>query len=339
VIRWEHPLWLWGLAALPALWALWRLMARRRERRLAELIAADLWPRLPPLAAAAAAARRDTAWRLAAVALLCVALARPQWGFRWEEARRRGVNVMAVLDVSRSMRANDLKPNRLQQAKWGLQELTRRLTGDRVGLVIFSGTAFLQCPLTADYPAFLMLLEDARVGSIPRGGTAIEAALKEAMSGFPSEGEADHAILLVTDGEDHEGDPLRLLPDLKARQIRVYAVGVGTPDGELVPDERDGFFKDRAGNTVKSALREAPLQRLALETGGAYVRAAPGDMGLERLYDEGIAKLRRAEQESRLAKIHEERYGWPLGAALLLALLEPLRAARRRRAAAGGGAS
>ena len=332
MIRWGQPEAFWGLAVCAALAWLFLALLRRRGRLLERLADAAIVPVLVPRRDAGRMRLRLWVWS-AAAALAIVALARPQWGFSWQEVRRRGLNIMVVLDTSNSMLAPDLKPSRLQQAKWGIRDLVGRLKGDRIGLVAFAGSSFLQCPQTMDYSAFLMTLEDAYAGLIPRGGTAIEQALRMAIDKFDYSAPGDRVIILITDGEDHEGDPQRVLDELKKKNIRLYAVGVGTADGELIPsaDTAGGFLKDRQGNIVKSSLREEPLARLALGTGGAYVGAAPGDFGLDRIYEQHMAELKRDEQESRMAKTQEERFGWFLGAALVLFAIEACMDSRRRR--------
>ncbi len=334
-MQWGRPEWLYALWALIPLAWLGRALLRRRQRRLQQLVDAQVWPVLAPERAPQRERMRLVLW-LVAAALLLVALARPQWGLQVEEVRRRGLDLIVVLDVSNSMRAEDLKPNRLQQAKWGIRDLVNRLHGDRVGLVLFAGSSFLSCPLTIDYAAFRMTSDDAYAGIIPRGGTAIEQALRNALSSFDSEETgSDRAIVLITDGEDHEGNPLNLVAELKRQNIRVFAVGVGTLEGELIPNPTpDGgaFLKDRDGQIVKSVLHEDTLRRLALETGGAYVRAAPGDFGLERIYDQGLAHLQRNERESRLTRTYADRFYWMVGAATALLMVETLIGARRHTA-------
>ena len=320
----------WLPLALPLAWALFALL-RRRRAALAQLVDPALLGVLAP-AWNPARAQSRLVLRVLALALLVVALARPQWGFHWEDVRRQGLDLLVVLDTSRSMMASDIKPTRLQQAKWGIRDLLRHLRGDRVGLVPFSGSSILQCPLTIDYAAFTMTLDDVYSGLIPRGGTAIEQALRTAIDSFPKDGAADRVVLLVTDGEDHEGDPLKLLPELKEKDIRVYTIGIGTLAGEMVPgaDGQGAYFKDRQGQIVKTALKEDVLQKLALGTGGTYVRSAPGDTGLERVFNESINNLKRSEQETRTAKIYEERFVWPIAAALLLLAWEALLGDRRK---------
>ena len=273
---------------------------------------------------------RRLAWRLAAMALVLAALARPQWGTHWEDVKRRGLDMAVVLDTSRSMEARDMLPSRLQQAKWGIRDLLGRLKGDRVALVPFAGAAVVQCPLTTDYAAFALTLDDVYCGIIPRGGTAIAQALRTAMEVLPEDGAADRAILLVTDGEDHEGDLEAVGAELKRRGIKVYAIGIGTLGGEMVPGaDGKGYFKDRQGQVVQTMLREEGLQRLALETGGAYVRSAPGDSGLARVFEESISRLERDERETRQAEVREERFAWALAGALLCLAGEA--ATRRKR--------
>ena len=336
-MKWGNvQLLVWLPLAIPLAWALFALL-RRRRHALAQLVDPALLGVLAP-AWNPARAKSRLVLRVLALALLVAALARPQWGFRWEEVRRKGLDLVVALDTSRSMMASDIKPTRLQQAKWGIRDLLRNLRGDRVGLVPFAGSSILQCPLTIDYAAFAMTLDDVYSGIIPKGGTAIEQALRTAVAAFPAESAADRVILLITDGEDHEGDPLALLPELKEKGIRVYTIGIGTLEGEMVPagDGQGGYFKDRQGQIVKTALKEDVLQRLALGTGGTYVRSAPGDTGLERVFNESIANLKRSEQENRTAKIYEERFVWPIAAALLLLAWEALLGDRRKHHAEGG---
>ena len=320
----------WLPLAIPLMWILFVLL-RHRRRALEDLIALAMIPVLAPNWNPARAKAR--LWlRGLALVMLFLALARPQWGFHWEEVRRKGLDMVVVLDTSRSMMASDIKPSRLQQAKWGIRDLLRNLRGDRVGLVPFAGSSVLQCPLTIDYAAFTMTLDDVYSGIIPKGGTAIEQALRTAIAAFPADGIADRVILLITDGEDHEGDALSLLTELKEKNIRVYSIGIGTLEGEMVPagEGQGAYFKDRQGQIVKTALKEDVLQKLALGTGGTYVRSAPGDTGLERVFRESIDSLKRSEQETRTAKIYEDRFLWPIAAALLLLIWEALLSDRRK---------
>jgi len=332
-MKWGYPELLpWLLILAPVWWGVFALL-RRKEGRLRQLTAPETLSVLSPEHAISRLRRKALLW-LSAITIASIALARPQWGFKWEEVKRRGLDIIVVLDTSRSMSAEDIKPNRLQQAKWGIRDLANKVRGDRLGLVAFAGSSFLECPLTIDYAAFLMTLDDTYVGIIPRGGTAIEQALRTAVNSFEYDTDADRAIILITDGEDHEGNPLSLIPELKKNKIHVYSVGVGTMEGELIPGDnggQNGFFKDRQGNVVKTALQEGVLEKLAIETGGLYVRSAPGDFGLERIFDQGIARLKRTEQESKMVKAYEDRFMWFIAASLFLLILEALLPERFRK--------
>ncbi len=325
-----HALWLLLPAMLLLLWS-----ARRRARAAARLAETAAWVRLAPAYRPQRARWRTVLW-LAALAFALAALARPQWGFTLKEHHAEGIDLLVLLDTSRSMLAQDVKPNRIQQAKWGITELVRKLQGDRVGLMPFAGSAYLYCPLTSDYGAFTFTLDDVHVGLVPRGGTAIGQALAEARKALADQAKGDRAILLITDGEDLEGDPLAEIPALKEAEIRVYAVGIGTPEGEVIRIEtRDGrsdFLKNSAGEVVKSRLQESALARIAVETGGMYVRAQPGDFGLDRIYEQGLSKLLRAQHETRMLKIYEDRFQWFLLPAFGLLFVEALLAVNADRA-------
>ena len=318
----EYLIWLW--ATVPAAWFVF-FMLRRRERQLASLISAKLLPQLSPGFSMGARRKKAFSWLLAAL-LILLALARPQWGFHWEEFGQRSLDIIVLLDSSKSMLAQDIKPSRLQQAKWAVSDLVKELRGDRIGLIPFAGSSFLQCPLTTDYPALLMTLDDVYAGIIPRGGTAIAQALQSAMDSFEKTGQADKVIILISDGEDHEGDVESAIKQLKEEKIKVFAIGVGSLEGELIPSPdpagQGPFLKDRANQVVKSSLRESVLEQVALETGGAYVRSAPGDFGLERIYQEGIAPLQREDRDSKMLKVHEDRFAWFLAAAFLILIIE-----------------
>ena len=310
---------MWLLALLPLL-LITGLMLARREKLLTRMAEKGLWTSMLP-GHSIQRRRIRNLMRVLALSLAMVALARPQWGIKWEKVQQRGLSIIVALDTSKSMLAQDIKPNRLQQAKWGVRDLVKELKGDRIGLVAFAGDAFLQCPTTIDYAAFLMMLDDVYAGIIPIGGTDIFQAMEESIDSFDQETVADKVIILISDGEGHTGDPLTLLPRLREEEICVFAIGVGTLSGELIQTS-DGFVKDKSGNVVKSSLNEGMLERMAFETGGFYVRSAPGDFGLERIYQQGIAELQREERDSRMAKIWQERFPWFVGAALLLLLIE-----------------
>ena len=332
-MNFSHPTSLWWLAAVPvlALFLVWAYRARRRA--LAQFTAEPLADRLAR--SVRPVARRWKAVLLVTGALFAVlAWAQPRWGFEWRQVKRKGVDIFVLLDVSRSMLTEDVRPNRLTQAKFAVEDLLTKLQGDRVGLIVFAGTAFVQCPLTVDYDAFRLTLRDAGPKLIPRGGTAIGAALRTALKGFEAGEGRDRAVVLITDGEETEGEALPAAEELAQAGVRIFTIGVGTVEGELIPLRDDNktmeFLKDKEGQVVKSRLDEETLKQLALKTQGIYVRSAAGDFGMETVYEKGIAQLKRKDYEEQLQKRYFERFQWPLGIAVVLLALEMFVSDRKR---------
>ena len=269
-----------------------------------------------------------------AFSLALFSLARPQWGFEWEEIKRTGLDILIAIDVSKSMLAKDVKPNRLERSKFAVKDLMKKLNGDRVGLVAFAGTSFLQCPLTIDYDGFLLALDDLSADSIPRAGTSISSAIKEAKDVFKDIDSKYKVFVIITDGEELEGDALNAAQDAAKSGIRIYCVGVGTPEGDLIPsiDEQGqrGYKADKSGNVVKTRLNEELLKRISISTGGNYARAAQSDFGLLLLYDKSISKLEKRDIESKMRKNYQERFQIFLALSLAILLLEPLISERKR---------
>ncbi len=330
-MQFGNPTNFWWLTAGPVLILVlvWAYQARRR--------ALERFAVLPERLTASVnrAARRWRAVLLVAGILFgALALAQPRWGFEWREVKRKGVDVFVLLDVSKSMLTEDVRPNRLAQAKFACEDLLNKLEGDRIGLIAFAGTAFVQCPLTVDYEAFRLTLRDANPAVIPRGGTAIGAAIRTAMKAFEVGEGRDRAIVLITDGESTEGDTLAAADEAEKAGVHIYAIGVGTKDGELIPVREEGkameFLKDREGKVVKSRLDEETLKQLALKTQGIYVRSASGDFGMDTVYEKGIAQLQRTAAEAKLQKRYFERFQWPLGIGFALLVLEAFVRDRRK---------
>ncbi len=257
-----------------------------------------------------------------AALLLVLAMAGPQYGFRWQTVERRGADLIVALDCSRSMLAQDIQPTRLDRAKREIIDLLAMLRGDRVGLVAFGGTAFLQCPLTLDYAAFDLFLDVLTPDYLPVGGTDLSAAIQTALDAFDPQGPADKAVILITDGE-HTGrtDPRAAALAAQKAGVKLFCIGVGADAGVPVPAPKGGFQKDAAGSIVMSRLDEALLSRLALATGGAYVRSVAGDMDLDRIYREQIrGTMADAALESGRKQVWADRFQWPLSLALILLL-------------------
>jgi Ca-activated chloride channel family protein len=260
-----------------------------------------------------------------AVAAIFVALARPQMGFQWKEVKRKGIDILIAVDTSKSMLAEDVKPNRLERSKFGIMDFVSKLEGDRVGLLPFAGTAFLMCPLTLDYDAFRNSLEALDTEIIPQGGTDLASAIDEAEAAFSND--ANHKILvLVTDGEDLEGEALSAATEAKNRGLTIFTVGVGTPSGELIPLMRGGkngaFVKDEKGRPVKSSLDETMLRKIAETTGGRYEPLGQQAEGLEAIYREKLSLVPKQDLAERMQRVPIERFQWPLMLALILLLAE-----------------
>ena len=332
-MQFGNPAAFWLIVLLPllAVFLVWGFRARRRAllRFAAQPLVTKLTASVRPVAR-----RWKAALIVAAATLAALALTQPRWGFEWRDVKRKGVDVFVLLDVSKSMLTEDVRPNRLTQAKYAVQDLLEKLRGDRIGLVAFAGTAFVQCPLTIDYEAFRLTLKDADPRIIPRGGTAIGTAIRTALKGFEAGEGRDRAIVLITDGEETESDAAAAAEEAARAGVKIYAIGVGTTEGELIPVREEGkpmdFVKDREGQVIKSRLDEEMLKQLALKTGGIYVRSAAGDFGLDAIYDKGIAQLQRKEYEARLQKRYFERFQWPLGIAFALLVIEMSVADRRK---------
>lgn len=316
----SYLLWLVIFLGLFYAWAF-----KKRARALETLADKNL---LPEITASLNASRQrlKTIFIASAVFFIVISFMKPQWGFSWEEVRKKGVDILIAIDVSKSMLAEDVKPNRLERSKLAVRDLLAKLGGDRVGLIAFSGSAFLQCPLTSDYTGFVLSLNDLGVDTIPRGGTSISSAIGEAIKTYKSETQDEKTLVIITDGEDHEGDPIRAAEAARREKIKIFCVGIGTGEGELIPvkDETGQrvFLKDREGNIVKTRLDEATLGEIARITGGIYVRASGAEFGLDVLYRERFSKMGKRVFEDKLTKRYKERFQIPLFLAFLLLVTE-----------------
>ena len=328
MIEWRDPPSLAALALVPALAAFLVWARRRRRRDLETFVAAGLLPVVSPDVDPRRRTTRGVLLVLTTL-LLALALGGPMWGFHWEEVHREGIDLVVAIDTSRSMLSTDVKPNRLARAKLAVQDLLGRLKGDRIGLVAFAGTAFPQCPLTLDRNAFAQSLDAIEVGIIPRGGTSLSAAIDVRLDTFEGRQGKNQALVLITDGESNEGDLKASTQKAVERGVKIYTVGIGTTEGELIPNEDGGYVKDRSGQVVKSRLDEATLKQLAVDTGGVYLHAAGPSMGLTELYDDYIAKMDTRELASTLEKRYEQRFQIPLGLAIVCFLAEWLVGERR----------
>ncbi|HHV44131.1 MAG TPA: VWA domain-containing protein [Firmicutes bacterium] len=242
-----------------------------------------------------------------------------------------GLDLVIALDVSKSMLAQDLKPNRIERAKLAIQELILQLDGDAVGLVVFAGTGFVQAPLTRDYDALLALLQRIDTDMVPVGGTNLQQAIEKAREAFRYGSGDKQVLIIVSDGENHVGEPVAAAKEAAAEGIQVFTLGVGTPEGELIPIEEQGvvtYLKDSTGRIVRTRLDEETLQAVATAGGGQYYHALRGDFGLMRIYEEQVKAQREQGGPETMEPIN--RYQIPLLVAVLLLGLEVMVAKGRR---------
>ena len=330
------PEWLWGLLLVPLLIALFLRAENRGLDRLQQFVSARL---LPQLAGTVNRPRRIMRFglQLLGLALAILSLAQPRWGYTFEDVKRKGLDLLIAVDTSRSMLSNDVQPDRLERVKLAIQDLINELQGDRVGLIAFAGRAFLQAPLTIDYDAVIEAVNDLDTTSIPEGGTAISSAITLATQSFGKSAMGNRALIIFTDGEESNELTSEALKTAKAAAdagVRIFTVGVGTPQGSLIPitadDGQTSFVKDSAGQVHKSKLDEKRLREVAEATGGFYLHLENGPRSMQQIENEGLAKMQAAEMDVRLSRRPIERYEWPLGGALVALALSILVRERKR---------
>ena len=260
-----------------------------------------------------------------AVFFLIFSLTQPRWGYHWEDLHQRGVDVIVALDVSSSMLAEDIKPNRLERAKRKITDLLNMLEGDRIGLVAFAGTSFVQCPLTLDYSAARIFLSAIDTQLIPLQGTAIGNAIETSAKAFQTKEKKSKALILITDGEDQTGKALSAAKSAGSQGVKIYTIGIGGEIGAPLPDltGNGGYRKTKQGEVILSRLDENTLQQIALETGGSYVRSVTGDIDLKIIYQDQIKKnIEKKELKSERRKIWQERFQWFIFIALIFLFIE-----------------
>jgi len=271
---------------------------------------------------------------LAITASLIIAYANPQIGTKFEEVTRSGIDLIVAIDVSASMLAQDIKPNRITSAKRELTNLIDNLKGDRIGIVVFSGDAYTQLPLTSDYSAALMLNDIISVGSAPKPGTAIGSAIDKALESFAKEEGKYKAIIIITDGENHEDDPIAEAKKAASEGVIIHTIGMGSPEGAPIPlgsdDQTTGFKSDNEGHTVLTKLDEDPLEEIASITGGTYTRASNSRDNLSVVFKE-IEKMEKKEFGTRQFTDYEDRFQYLVGFAILLLIAEVLTSEKRNR--------
>lgn len=325
MIRFAHPEYIYLLVILPALVVIYWLTARLRRRALQRFGDAGILERL-----AESASKRKKPLKLSvlllALAFIIVALANPQIGTRMQEVKQEGVDIFVALDVSLSMKAEDIKPNRLEKAKLEIRNLIDRLGGDRLGLVVFAGEAFTQFPLTTDYSAANLFLDVVDVDVVPVPGTAIGSAVKRAMESFNFKETTTKVIVIVTDGENTEGDAFEAANDAAKQGVLLYTIGMGSPSGTPIPiynasGQQVDFKRDRDGNIVVTKLDEVSLEKIATVGNGKYFRGTNAQDELNEIY-KTINTLQKREFGVKQFTDYEDRFQFFLGAGIFLLLVE-----------------
>jgi Ca-activated chloride channel family protein len=334
-----NPSALWLLWLVPALVLFYAAAQHRRRQLLRRFASAEMLERLTDGLSRSRQLLKMTLVG-AALSLLVLSLAELRYGFTWEELERKGVDVVVAIDVSDSMLVEDADQggtlNRLERAKREITDLLQILEGDRVGLVAFAGAAFVQCPLTLDYGAAAIFLDAIGTDLIPVKGTDLAGALDVSLEALSGSARGSGAVILITDGEDHSGRALQVAERAAEAGVRIFTIGIGRDEGAPIPDEGGGFRRTRSGDIVVSRLDEPTLQKMALASGGRYVRSVTGDVDLEQIYSQGIkAVMQDQELQSERRQRWQERFQWLLALALPLLMLEPLVAERRPRRQGG----
>ena len=339
-MRFAEPMFLWGLLTLPLFALLFVYAFHRRKKLATRFVSLSM---LPKLSTSVSPWRRlaKVTILLFAIAFLFVALARPQWGRKMEHIERRGLDLVLLQDISLSMLAEDIKPNRLTRSRHEISAFLESLSGDRVGLVAFSGEAQVMVPLTLDYGTVQMMLKELTPGWL-MPGTNLEKAIRKGMDLYKNSGSGGQysVMILMSDGEELEAAAVNAAKEAAEMGIRIYTIGIGSREGVPIPvPSKNGevaYKKDLQGNIVTTRLEDGTLQEIASVTGGLYFYASPGEFQLQKVLTE-IASLEKKEQASDRMENYQDRYQIFLGLAALLFLIEALVSERGRKRRIGAG--
>jgi len=323
MFRFGNIEYLWGLLIIPllTLFFIWSRIARRRALR--KFGQKNILSHLMPFSSKNRPRFKFLILMLA-LAFFIAGIARPQFGSKLKTVKREGVELVIALDVSNSMMAEDIQPNRLERAKRAISRLVDRLKDDKIGLIVFAGDAYTQLPITSDYNSAKLFLNSVNTQIVPKQGTAIGAAIDLARRSFTPNGEANKAIVIITDGENHEDNAISSAEAAVEEGIIVHTIGMGLPSGSPIPVLRGGqtdYLKDRDGKVVVTKLNEQMLEQISAAGEGIYVRANNAQVGLNALFDE-INKMEKQEMESKTYSEYDDQFQWFFAVGLFLLLLE-----------------
>ncbi len=324
MLRFEHTEYLYLLLLIVPLTALFLLFIYWRKNAFKKLGELQLVEKLMP-GRPAYKHQVKFIFLMLAFAAICLALANPQVGTKYEKVKRQGIDIMVAIDVSNSMLVEDIKPNRLERTKLFVSRLIDKLPNDRVGLIVFAGNAYLQMPLTIDHGASKLFLNTISTGMVPTQGTAISESIRMATRSFGQDEKKYKALILITDGEDHEEDPLQATETAADQGIVIHTIGVGSPKGAPIPQYKNNvqidFKRDRAGNIVLSKLNETILQQIAVKGNGQYFRLSSGSDELNRLVS-ALSAMEKREIEERVFSDYDSQFRYLIAFALVFLTLE-----------------
>jgi Ca-activated chloride channel family protein len=324
ILRFAHPEYLYGLVAVPVILILFFLMITWRKRAFKRFSDSSLLAQLAPQVSKNRPALKLVLF-IIAFTLIIIGLANPQIGSKYEEVKRAGVDVIIALDVSNSMKAEDIKPSRLERAKLSIARFIDKLENDRIGLIVFAGQAYVQLPITTDFNAAKLFLSTISTDMIPTQGTAIGTAIDLGMNSFVGNEKKHKVLVIITDGENHEDDAVQAAKKASEEGIIIHTIGMGSVEGGPIPVYHSGtqvdFLKDNSGSIIVTRLDQTALEQIAAEGKGIFVRASNSDDGLENIMKE-ISKMDKKTFESKMFTAYEDRFQYLIGTGLLILLFE-----------------
>lgn len=324
MFKFEHPIYFYAFIALPVMLILVLIYFIGQKRKLSRLGDSSLIKQLTPYSAKRKRIFKVILFMLAFSSLI-LAICNLQTGSKLTEVKREGADIIVCIDVSNSMLAQDLQPNRLTRAKYALEKMIDAMEGDRLGLIIFAGEAYVQLPITSDYSAAKLFLESINTGMVPVQGTNLEAAISKAVESFGTDEGKNKAIILITDGENHESEAIEAAEACGKKGIMINTIGIGSEKGVPIPivenGQVKGYRKDRQGQTVVTKLNSNLLKTIAGKANGVYVQASQADVGLGAVMSK-IAELDKAQIESKMYTDYEDQFQWFIGLALILFFIE-----------------
>lgn len=323
----SQPQYLWLLLLVPLFFVVQALMLKLRRRRIRRFGDEALVNALMPSYARAKVWLRMSLFAIA-FCFIVLAASRPQRGVRLKEQQMKGAEVVIALDVSNSMLAEDYSPNRLERAKLAISRVAEKLHDDRIGLIVFAGESYVQIPLTSDYISAKMFLNSITTGSVPVQGTAIGSAIDLGLRSFSDQSDKSRAIIVITDGENHEDDPVAAAERAAEMGVRVFTIGVGSKEGKFIPLPDGGYITDADGNNVVTRLDDATLQEIAKAGNGVYVHSSNREFGLEPIIEE-VQKMEDKVMTTVTYEEYEELYMYFLGVAFFFLILQVLVGDRR----------